>query len=246
MIQSQHHYSRYQRFIDSLRGQSVNGYFEAHHIVPRSMGGSDDADNMINLTARQHFVAHWMLARAMGGSAARAFFMMSNFGKYGQVNSTTYAIARQKYAEQVSQQLKGKPSQCKFSEETKQKMRDAKLGKKLTPEHIEKMRQTRIGKKMPLEFGKKVSQAKRGIATRGSGWSHSEETLVKMAASNRNRPMVTCPHCTKTVKDHGGAKRWHFDRCRFKLDITNGAELQDADGNVMTAEQVQAFMETLP
>lgn len=36
------------------------------------------------------------------------------------------------------------------------------------------------------------------------------------------------------------------DYQQFKLDITNGAELQDADGNVMTAEQVQQFMETLP
>lgn len=36
------------------------------------------------------------------------------------------------------------------------------------------------------------------------------------------------------------------DFVRFKLDITNGAELQDADGNVMTAEQVQAFLATLP
>lgn len=36
------------------------------------------------------------------------------------------------------------------------------------------------------------------------------------------------------------------DYQRFKLDLTNGAELQDADGNVMTAEQVQAFIATLP
>lgn len=36
------------------------------------------------------------------------------------------------------------------------------------------------------------------------------------------------------------------DYVQFKLDLTNGAELQDADGNVMTAEQVQAFLATLP
>ena len=29
-------------------------------------------------------------------------------------------------------------------------------------------------------------------------------------------------------------------------DIRNGAELQDAEGNVMTAEQVQDFLATLP
>lgn len=36
------------------------------------------------------------------------------------------------------------------------------------------------------------------------------------------------------------------DYAKFKLDIANGVELQDADGNVMTAEQVQEFLATLP
>lgn len=36
------------------------------------------------------------------------------------------------------------------------------------------------------------------------------------------------------------------DYQQFKLDIANGAELQDADGNVMTESQVQQFLETLP
>lgn len=213
MIQSQHHYNRYTRFIGSLRGQSVDGYAEVHHIVPRSLGGSDDADNLIRLTARQHYVAHWMLARALSGSAARAFFMMSNFGRYGKVNSTTYAIARQEYCALAAVQMKGR-IMPPVSDETRQKQSQAKLGKKLTPEHIEKVRQTRIGKKMPAEFGKKVSEAKRGVATRGTGWSHSEATLAKIVASNLNRQIIVCPHCTKSVKDHGGAKRWHFDRCK--------------------------------
>lgn len=36
------------------------------------------------------------------------------------------------------------------------------------------------------------------------------------------------------------------DYQQFKLDLTNGAELQDAEGNVMTSEQVQEFLATLP
>ena len=36
------------------------------------------------------------------------------------------------------------------------------------------------------------------------------------------------------------------DYQQFKLDLAEGAELQDADGVVMTAEQVQAFLATLP
>ena len=36
------------------------------------------------------------------------------------------------------------------------------------------------------------------------------------------------------------------DYQRFKIDLANGAELQDANSNVMTAEQVTAFLNTLP
>lgn len=36
------------------------------------------------------------------------------------------------------------------------------------------------------------------------------------------------------------------DYQRFKQDIASGAELQDAEGNVMTAEQVAGFTGTLP
>lgn len=33
---------------------------------------------------------------------------------------------------------------------------------------------------------------------------------------------------------------------QFKRDIAEGAELQDADGNVMSAEAVAEFLNTLP
>ena len=33
-------------------------YYEKHHIVPKCMGGSDDTENLIILTAREHFIAH--------------------------------------------------------------------------------------------------------------------------------------------------------------------------------------------
>jgi hypothetical protein len=213
MIQSQHHYQRYQRFIDALKGQSVDGYAEVHHIVPRSLGGSDDAGNLIRLTARQHYVAHWMLARAIGGSASRSFFMMSNFGKYGRVNSATYEIGRKEYSKLVGEQMRGRVMPP-VSDETRAKQRQAKLGRKLTPEHIEKIRLAVLGRKMGPEFAAKVSEAKRGRGNSRNGFVTSEETKRKMAEANRNRPIIVCPHCNKSVKDHGGAKRWHFDKCK--------------------------------
>lgn len=39
------------------------GYYEKHHIIPRSMGGKDTADNIVYLTAREHFIAHLLLSK---------------------------------------------------------------------------------------------------------------------------------------------------------------------------------------
>jgi hypothetical protein len=190
-VKSQLQYNRYTKFIESLKSQVIAGYCEKHHIVPRSLGGSDAKDNLIALTSRQHFVAHWMLWKAYGGTMGRAFFMMSNFGKYGKVNSRTYAMAREDYSEQVKKQMFIKPNTYVATEETREKMRQAKIGKKLSSEHKEKVRLASIGRKTSEETKRKISEAKRGIATRGCGWRHSEQTRIKMTESQlkRNLPL---------------------------------------------------------
>lgn len=38
-------------------------YYEAHHIVPKCMNGSNDASNIVNLTFREHYMAHLLLAK---------------------------------------------------------------------------------------------------------------------------------------------------------------------------------------
>lgn len=171
--------------MDALKGQSVDGYCEVHHIVPRSLGGSNDKDNLISLTPRQHYIAHWMLWKAFGGVAGRSFFMMSNLGKYGKVNSTTYAQARENYSEQVSRQLKGKPSQCKFSEETKKKMSDAKLGRNISEETKQKLRVAMLGQRRGVEFAAKVSASKRGKSNGRLGCVVSEETKKRIGDAQR-------------------------------------------------------------
>jgi len=36
-------------------------YTERHHVVPKSMGGSDSKDNLVYLSARAHYIAHYLL-----------------------------------------------------------------------------------------------------------------------------------------------------------------------------------------
>lgn len=88
----------YKRIYDELivraqRRAKPKGYTERHHIIPRSLGGSDDQFNLIDLTAREHFIAHMCLSFIYGGSQWYAISMMK--GRYN--NSKLYEIARKQF-----------------------------------------------------------------------------------------------------------------------------------------------------
>jgi hypothetical protein len=85
---------RYNKFIESCKGQDIVQPYEVHHIVPRSMGGTNEPSNLIKLTLRQHYIAHWMLWKAYGGKMAHAFHFMSLCGKYKKLNSRSYEKLR--------------------------------------------------------------------------------------------------------------------------------------------------------
>jgi len=53
----------YEKYIKSLENQSIEGYFEYHHIIPRHIGGNNDISNLIKLKYRQHTLAHLLLYR---------------------------------------------------------------------------------------------------------------------------------------------------------------------------------------
>lgn len=58
----------YKRIYDDLityRRENIlsTGYIEKHHIIPRSLGGTNDLSNLVALTGREHYVAHLLLAR---------------------------------------------------------------------------------------------------------------------------------------------------------------------------------------
>ena len=57
----------YRKIYDSLinRGKSriLESYSEKHHIIPRCMGGTDDKDNLVDLTPEEHYLAHQLLVK---------------------------------------------------------------------------------------------------------------------------------------------------------------------------------------
>lgn len=58
----------YNEFIADRKSKPTPaGYVERHHIVPRALGGGDESENLIELSAEDHFFAHLLLARIHGG-----------------------------------------------------------------------------------------------------------------------------------------------------------------------------------
>lgn len=57
----------YQRIYDEIienRKQNIpECYSERHHIIPKSLGGTNDKDNIVRLTAREHFICHLLLTK---------------------------------------------------------------------------------------------------------------------------------------------------------------------------------------
>jgi hypothetical protein len=46
-----------------LDKSKLEGYYEEHHILPRCLGGKNNKDNLVLLTAKEHILAHMLLAR---------------------------------------------------------------------------------------------------------------------------------------------------------------------------------------
>jgi hypothetical protein len=81
----------YDEFIKDRRRKEpgLTGYTERHHIVPRSLGGTDAKTNIIRLTAEDHFFAHLLLAKIHGGKlwAPIAFMVNGTRKDYKPVQS---------------------------------------------------------------------------------------------------------------------------------------------------------------
>ena len=66
------YHSIYQKLINTRRilvRSKKNGIFENHHIFPKCLGGTNDKENKILLTPKEHYIAHLLLVRMYSGKA---------------------------------------------------------------------------------------------------------------------------------------------------------------------------------
>lgn len=185
----------YNIVVNSLSRTLPNStYTEKHHIVPKSIGGLNNKENIVTLTAREHFICHWLLTKMVHDNVkpklVYALYMM-RANKHKQERYFTKITAR------VYATLKNKR---KHSSEVKAKMSAAHkgelnhfYGKKHSKTTIEKMK----GPRGPMSPEGKLI---RSLAAKGK--PKSPETKERM----RNKIKKECPHCGKLLDPGNFAK----------------------------------------
>lgn len=152
----------YNQIIERAQTRVLEGYKEKHHIVPKCLGGKDDKENLVELTAREHFICHMLLCEIYPDNKKLwyALFLMSIGKKTKKKNN--YKVSARLY-----ERLKIKHSKfltgSKHSKITRKKMSESRKGIKHTEESKKKMGESRKGHEMYNdEWREKISKSLKG------------------------------------------------------------------------------------
>ena len=107
--------SWYYSIISKAKQRVTVGYTEKHHVIPRTLGGKNDKDNTVILTAREHFICHLLLTKMLTGQERQkmvyALHMLSNARNSNQQtryipSSKLYEYERKIFSETHSNRMK--------------------------------------------------------------------------------------------------------------------------------------------
>lgn len=189
-------------------------YYEKHHIIPKTLGGSDIDSNLVFLTYREHVIAHYLLTKMTDcinlkkmQMAFTAMIYLRNEDNKRSIPSLRYLEIAKKYA------IEGKKGR-KHSIETRIKIgksREYKSGEDHAfygKSHSDDTKMIIRDKRSKQVFTQE-SKDKRSVTFKNKYKDISHPTKGRL----RPHENATCPNCNKT-----GAKpnmiRWHFDNCK--------------------------------
>lgn len=230
---STHYLTRYIKFITSAKEAVLKSkYVELHHILPRSMGGLDNADNLVKLSARQHYLAHWMLWKAYKSKEMTfAFFSMSNQSNHYQnrdrkINSRIYEKLRNEFSTLLSKTAENKWQDPGYrqrhidtnnSENTKKIRSEKAKALWKNAEYVKKILESRAKARAEGRF--RTDHSKCGQPGDLNPMKRPEVKAKNTGANHySNRAGYTrpsCIYCGKTTT-LTNIKRWHNENCKQK------------------------------
>lgn len=175
-----------------LKGKGV--YYEAHHIIPKCLGGEGKNNqynkhpNLVLLTAKEHYVAHKLLhfIHPDNLKLSRAFWSMVAFHKKGR----NYKVTSREYAElqKISSMAMSGKNNPLFKMERNpfsnpdfiKRNSERNRGSKHSEETRKKISNSRKGIKLSEEHKKAIGDKQRGV-------SKNPESVKKAAEKNRGK-----------------------------------------------------------
>jgi hypothetical protein len=193
----------YKDFINNIletRGRFACGeeYHERHHILPRSCGGTNDKNNLIDLFAKEHFIAHKLLAEEnlnnekLVCAYAAMSFISNEYEKRYRLTPEEYEEARIALSDLRKKKYQNKENHpcygLHISEERKRKIGEINKGNKYC-----------LGRIITDETRKKIGDANR---------NPSEETRKKMSDTRKGRGIGASNSNAKSVIRLSDSKRY--------------------------------------
>jgi hypothetical protein len=188
MLFTNNKYSRwYYDIVNRAKTRVALDYCESHHIIPRSLGGSDDLFNLVKLTAREHFICHWLLTKMVTSKKHQyqmwnAFSCMLYRERPGQ--------KRYKITGRIFENIKVAGSKIKSVRMSgagnpmygKKGELNPLYGRKQSAEHIAKLSAIKTGKTRSEE-----SKAKQSVSTKGRTQKEEHINKRKCVGSKNGR-----------------------------------------------------------
>ena len=154
--------SWYNSIIQKANNRTISTYKEKHHILPRCLGGKDNQENLVELTAREHFIVHMLLCKFTKGQAKRSMLYAFKCMCYYKKDGRDYKI-NSRIAQKLRSQLKfSKKHKINLSLVKKAKPSNRK-GKKASKKTIEKLRLSHLGKQLSKETKQKLSEIRKQL-----------------------------------------------------------------------------------
>lgn len=103
----------YFSIIENAKNKIYAGYTENHHIIPKCLGGSDEKENIVKLSAREHFICHLLLTKISDDDRIKYSAMCMRLSNPRQqrnykINSWVYSMLKEYNSQLCKEKFTGR------------------------------------------------------------------------------------------------------------------------------------------
>jgi hypothetical protein len=192
-----------------FRTDLTDTYIEKHHIIPKSLGGSNRKDNLVKLTAREHFICHRLLPKMTFGSYKKKMLYAQNMMLVNAPNQHRHKVNSNVYKHIKEEWNKINP----FNDKDWQK------------EHASRQKNKLVSSETRQKLSNAWTEERRQLAKERNLLIQSLKT-VKPKTIKKSLIKYRCQYCN-TNFDPGNFSQFHGENCPAKHGLlTNKQKAQ--------------------